>query len=78
MEDRYELQSLVDFSGRYIYHNNHDKTEYNRICSEHMDATIKSYFVKMGTISVSFVICAFGPAYAFYQSKRVNKNNNNI
>lgn len=25
------MQAVVDFAGRYIYHDNHERTEYNRI-----------------------------------------------
>lgn len=30
----------MDFGGEQIYHDSHEKNEYNRICSEHMDISM--------------------------------------
>lgn len=63
---RFELQALVDFPGRYIYHDNHDKTEYNHICSLAMDKTMRRYLFKMVFMLLSAVISFIGPTYAYF------------
>lgn len=42
---RFKLQSLIDFGGKYIYHDSREKTEYNRICSlgNHMPILLMVY-----------------------------------
>lgn len=62
---RFKLQSLVDFGGRHIYHDSHEKTEINRICSDHMDSTMKSYLVKITIIAFSYAVSTIGPMSAF-------------
>lgn len=62
---RFRLQSLIDFGGRNIYHDDHEKTDYNRICSNHMDNTMRRFIIKMGTILISFLAFAIGPINAF-------------
>lgn len=62
---RFKLQAIIDFAGRYIYHDNHENTEYNCICSAAMDGTIREFAIKMGIIYIS-MICAFiGPTHAY-------------
>lgn len=62
---RFKLQAITDFAGRYIYHDNYENTEYNRICSAAMDSTIREFAIKMGIIYIS-MICAFiGPTHAY-------------
>lgn len=63
---RFKIQAVVDFAGRYIYRDNHEKTGYNRICSSSMDKTMRSFWTKMATICVSLVICLIGPTYAYF------------
>lgn len=63
---RFQIQAVVDFAGRYIYHDNYERNEYNRICSSNMDRTMRRFFTKMGTICISLVICMMGPTYAYF------------
>lgn len=63
---RIELQALIDFGGRYIYHDSHEKTNYNRICSKQMDRTMKQFILKMATIVLSFVIATLAPMFAYF------------
>lgn len=64
-QDRFLFQSLIDFGGHYIYMDNHDDNEYNRICSTNMDQTMRKYITKMGTMFISFLFAVFGPIYVF-------------
>lgn len=68
---RYTAHSLVDFGGRYIYPDGHDDSQYTQLCSKQIDATVKSFFVKMTMIFLSFGAGVTGPAYAllFYNIK---------
>lgn len=63
---RFELQPLVDFGGRYIYHDSHEDSEYNRICSNHMDNTMRRFINKMGAIFISLLFALIGPANAYF------------
>lgn len=62
---RFKLQAIIDFAGRYIYHDNHESTEYNRICSAAMDSTIREFAIKMGIIYISMVGAFIGPTHAY-------------
>lgn len=62
--ERFKLQALIDFGGRYIYHGSHENIEYNRICSDQMDDTMKKFLIKMGMIIFSMASTAIGPLYA--------------
>lgn len=55
---RLKLQPLIDFGGRYIYHDSHEKTDYNSICSDHMDGTMRQFLFKMATIAGAFSIAS--------------------
>lgn len=68
---RFRLKSLFFFGGRYIYQDNHDKSEYNQICSKHIDKAIQEFFIKMGIIFVSYLFAVVGPvqAYVLYGTK---------
>lgn len=61
---RYTAHSLVDFGGRYIYPDGHEDVEYNRICSNQIDATVKRFIVKMAMLFLSFGAGVTGPVYA--------------
>lgn len=58
---RLKLQPLIDFGGRYIYHDSHEKTDYNSICSDHMDGTMRQFLFKMATIAGAFSIASISP-----------------
>lgn len=58
---RFKLQSLIDFGGRHIYRDSHEKTAYNRICSDHMDKTMKKFIVKEISICSSFAAASLRP-----------------
>lgn len=62
---RFKLQAVTDFAGRYIYHDNHDNTSYNRICSAAMDSTIREFSIKMGIIYISMMCAFIGPTHAY-------------
>lgn len=64
---RYQFQSLIDFSGKYIYRDSHEDNEYNRICSEEMDLTIRQHITKEIVISLSFAFASIGPVYAYFR-----------
>lgn len=63
---RFKLKGLIFFGGRFIYHDSHDNTKYNRICSEQMDITMRRFAIKMGTIFVSFLFALIGPLHAYF------------
>lgn len=63
---RSDVQELIEFGPRYIYRDNHENSEHNRICSEHMDLTMKRFITKMGSLFVSSMICLIGPVHAYF------------
>lgn len=60
------FHALVDFGGRYIHLNSRDDTEYNRICSKQIDMTVRSFFIKIIMMTLSFNGAMIGPAYGYY------------
>lgn len=63
---RRRLAYLVDFGGKYIYQNNHDDHQYNRICSKQLDEMMHNFLIKMGAIFVSFTFALINPTYEFF------------
>lgn len=61
-----KLHSLLDFSGRFIYPNNSESTEYNRICSQQIDTTVRRFFTEIIMMILAFNVAMIGPTYAFY------------
>lgn len=65
LNGRFKLQALIDFGGRYIYHDNHGKTEYSRICSDHMDRTVRRFIVQMAASLIAYTLILIGPTHAY-------------
>lgn len=59
------FRSLVDFGGRYIHPNDDKDKEYTEICSKHIDATVRSFCIKMGLMLLSLQGSMVGPIYAY-------------
>lgn len=64
-KDRKMYHSMVAFAGHYIHRDNNDQNEYNRICSEQIDATMRSFIFRMGLLSISGLCATGGPMYAY-------------
>lgn len=63
LSTRFEWNKLLTMPGEYIYQDDVQSTAYNRICSDSIDETIKTY-VRIITMEIlSFVIAAIGPLY---------------
>lgn len=60
-----EWNKLFNISGKYIYRNDGQPTEYNRICDETVTKSIASYIVKMSVITISFIVASIGPFYSY-------------
>lgn len=59
------LHSLVVFGARYIYRDDHPDKEYQRICTEHMNLTMKHFLTKMTMVTLGYLVAVIGPTYAF-------------
>lgn len=68
---RFKFAALIDFGGQYIYCENHEDPEINRICSNHMDTTMRRFIIKMAVMVLSLSSAEFGPIYVyiFYEIK---------
>lgn len=66
IKTRFKLQRALDFGGRYIYHDSRENTEYNRICSQHIDITVRRYIIKMAAIFISYLFAIVGPLKAYF------------
>lgn len=64
---RYKMHSLVEFGGRYIYSNDHEDPEYNKLCSDHIDSTIRTYFTKILTMFASFIYALIFILYLYFR-----------
>lgn len=65
-EKRHKLHSLVRFGGRYIYFDKHDDLEYQRICSKHMDSSMRDFIIKMTMMIIGYYAAVSGPFYAYF------------
>lgn len=59
------MHSLIEFGGRHIYSSDGEDTKYNKICSEHIDSTIRSYFIKIMTLSAAFTVGVLTIVYMY-------------
>lgn len=66
LSGRFMLQSLVNFGGRYIYNDSHDKTEYNRICSQQMDRTMRRFINQLLASLIAYNFILIGPLRAYF------------
>lgn len=64
-KQRFVLYEFLAYPGRYIYPDNvHDKDEkYYRICSNHIDGSIKIFLLKTTILTASCTIAAMWPSY---------------
>lgn len=61
---RYLAHNLLSFAGYYIYPYRHDDIEYTRICSKHIDTSVKSFRTKIATMFLTINLSVFGMIYA--------------
>lgn len=62
--------SLSSFGGQYIYQDSdYPDQEYNRICSNQMDVTMKSFLIKMSVMGLSLAASQVGPVYVFISNR---------
>lgn len=63
---RFKIISLSIFGGQNIYHDNDfEDEEYNRICSNQLDATMKEYGIRMMMINLSLAASQIGPIFMY-------------
>lgn len=60
------MNDLIFFGGRYIYQDSHERTEYNRICSKHLDAMMRGFLIKMLLMFLSYLAAVVGPIYVYF------------
>lgn len=65
MKQRYLLHDLVSFGARYVYRDQHDDIEYQRICSKAMNKSMKQFLMKMLMMTFGFTMALVGPTIAF-------------
>lgn len=64
---------MVEFAGKYIYHNNKDDTPYNRICEERLALTADRYIVKVICMVIGGYASVITTIYAsFYQGNKTS------
>lgn len=59
------MRASCSYGGDYIFNNNHEKTEYNKICSQSMDKAMKRFCTNLSLVLLSFVVSLCGPLYAY-------------
>lgn len=62
---RIHLQFLIRYAGYFIYADSRENTTFNRICSEHIDETVRSFFLKMGILYFFLLTSQSGPVYEY-------------
>lgn len=62
-ENRKVMNFVTSYSGRYVYNNDNKNTDYNHLCSGHIDGTIRSFFVKMLIMTFFCVVSQVWPVY---------------
>lgn len=62
---------MLNISGKYIYRDDRRPTDYNRICSESLDQSLKGYIITISLVILSFVGALLGPFCAYIQNGRM-------
>lgn len=60
-----QLQLIIRYAGNFIYADNPENSQFNRICSEHVDGTVRSFFIKMGMLYFFLLASQSGPLYEY-------------
>lgn len=62
---RHKCKKLLDKAAEYFYRDDNTPSKYNRICSECMDKTLKSFATNIILIVLSFSIAVVGPVRSY-------------
>lgn len=65
-EDRLKYHSLVTFAAKYIYADNHGRTEHDQICSQQIDATMKNFGITVTAMTCGSLVAVFGPIFFYF------------
>lgn len=65
-DGRLTFRTLITFSGTNIYQDSHENTEYNRICSRHLDSMARGIIIKMLLMASAYWCSVVGPIYVFF------------
>lgn len=60
-----EPYAMISFAGKYIYNSSDNDAESDKICSEHIDLSIRSFFTKMIVLTSSYSLAMIGPVHAY-------------
>ena len=63
-KSRVFYHSLIDYPGQYIYPNDRENTEYNRICSDNLDISGIKFFIKIFSMCFCGYTAGFSTVYA--------------
>lgn len=58
---------LIDQPSIYIYRDDKQPSDYNRICYESLKYSIKEYVLSLTLVTLSLICACIGPTYAFLQ-----------
>lgn len=58
------MKRLALAGGEYVYNDSHEKSEYNRMCSENIDRSLRKSLITLMLIVLSYAGMCVGPAYA--------------
>lgn len=64
-KSRENWHKFIRFAANHIYPDTHDNAEYNQICSQQIEKTIKNFCLKIGIMVVAFFAAVSGSAYVF-------------
>lgn len=62
---RFKVTKVLYYNKNYIFNDDHNESDYNRICSQNMDRTMKRFFIVTSIVILSFAIALVGPIYAY-------------
>lgn len=54
------------FMGRYIFRDDTEDIQYNKICSKFMNASVKRFLIRIVITTICLIAMTYGPTYAFF------------
>lgn len=64
-EARFNVRRLALAGGDLVYNDSHEKTEYNQMCSENVNQSLRKSFITLMLIILSYIGMCFLPTYGF-------------
>lgn len=72
-DQRFDVKRLATAGGECVYEDSHGNTEYNRMCSENVDRSLRKSLATLALVLISFTGMSVGPTYVLIMEGEFTK-----